>query len=765
MRVLKRNGQYEYFDFKKIEKVIRYACPSEEHVEKFISEWQVQIKDGMTTKELQASLIQFASEQITVDQPEWEKIAAKLFLYDLIKEAGINRGYKRFGYGGFYKLIKDLTDKGLYDPLILESYSRFDIDELDQHIQHGRDDLLTYVGITTLAKRYCIVGHNKEVYELPQEAFMGVAMKIATAEEPENRLKWAKQFYDIMSQLFVTEATPTMSNARKPHGQLSSCFIGMPGDSLDQIMHQNGDMFAQVSKYGGGMGIYIGKVRALGSNIRNFKNMSGGTIPWIRIMNDTAIACDQLGVRSGAVSITLDVWHRDILEFLELKTNNGDLRRKAPDIFPSISIPDVYMKQCFSSKQRVRNGKFYLFCPHEIRQVKGWSLEDFWGEEFEQKYWECVDDDRIRKDEIDAMDIMLKIAESDGETGTPFLFFRDTVNRDNPNKHKGMIYATNLCVEICQNMNVQGEGRKSFRELEDGTYVSYTERSVGDFVVCNLATINLGKVHTKEKINEIVPILVRMLDDVITINELPVVEATITNMLYRAIGIGWGGYHHMLALNGVTWESDEHLQMAAQVGEWIFLAGVRASAELGLEKGSYRHYVGSEWNTGEFFFRHGLVGKDKNGNIIPVEDKEEAYEVCLLAMQDMRNGWLFAIAPTGSSSHYGGYTQSIDPIFDWVFIDEKKKQLMPIVAPDLDKIPRWYYKSAHKIDQKWSIRAAAVRQKFLDQSQSFNLYITPETTGEDLLTYYAMIWKLEIKTKYYTRNQSADIEDCEGCSA
>jgi ribonucleoside-diphosphate reductase alpha chain len=763
MRVLKRNGEYEYFSFSKIEKVIRFACPNDEFVAKFISEWQVQIKDGMTTKELQRSLIRFASDQIKADQPQWDNIASKLFLYDLIKEAGINRGYEKFGYGNFYKLIKDLTEQGLYDPNIITGYSKQEIDELGNYIVTERDYDLTYVGITTLGRRYCIGGLNKEVLELPQETFMGVAMAIALAEKPQDRVYWTKKFYDVMSSLDMTEATPTMSNARKPNGQLSSCFIGMAGDALESIKYSDA-LFSEVSKWGGGMGMYVGKIRALGSSIRGFKNMSGGVVPWIRGYNDTAVACNQLGVRAGALSVTLDIWHKDIWDFLELKTDNGDLRRKAPDIFPSISIPDVFMNQVFSDKNRVRDGKFYLFCPHEVREAKGWSLEDYWGEEFTLKYWECVDDERIPKVEVDPMELAIKIAESDGETGTPFLFFRDTVNRANPNKHKGMIYCTNLCVEICQNMKPQGEVVRNIITKEDGTRVSREERSIEDFVVCNLASLNLGRVHTKERIKEVVTIMVRMLDNVITVNKLPADQATVTNMLYRAIGIGTGGYHHMLAKNKVLWESEEHLVMADKIFEWVSMYAIEASALLGAERGSYSHYLGSDWNNGDYFVDRGYVNRDPDGVITPVEDKEEWYDICMLAMDAMRNAWLFAVAPMGSSSHWGGCTQSIDPIFQWVFTDEKKGQIIPIVAPDLDTIPKWYYKTAHNIDQKWSIRAAAKRQKHIDQSQSFNLYITEETTGEELLTMYAMIWKLGIKTKYYTRNQGSEIENCDACT-
>jgi ribonucleoside-diphosphate reductase alpha chain len=751
MRVKKRNGESEYFDFKKVEKVFRFATSDERFVEKFLSGFQFNIKDGMTTKELLKASIQFASEHITVSEPQWDGIASKLYLYDMIKEAGINRSYSKFGYGSFYKLVKDLTEKGLYDKRVLENYTEDEINQLDLYIDHSRDDLLTYVGITTLAKRYCIRGFNGEILELPQEAFMGVAMFLAIPEKPSERLYWAKKFYDVMSKLEMTVATPTMASARKPQGQLSSCFIGMPPDSLEGIMYAN-DIFSQVSKFGGGMGMYIGKIRALGSDIRGFKGTSGGTVPWIRIYNDTAIACDQLGVRNGAISITQDIWHRDIEEFFELKTNNGDERRKAHDIFPSVSIPDLFMKQTFRKKDRVRDGKWYLFCPHEIRTVKGWSLEDFWGEEFEQKYWECVDDERIPKKEVNPLDLAKKIADADGQTGTPFIFFRDTVNRMNPNKHEGMIYSTNLCVEICQNMSAQGAVTRQQIVLPSGAMAVAEVREAGDLVVCNLATLNVGRVNKKAHIFEVVPTIVRMLDNVITVNSLPVEQATITNNKYRAIGLGIGGYHHFLAQYGIAWESQEHLDAADELCEWINMAAVKASALLGIEKGSYLVHKGSDWETGEYYR-------------LRQYESSEWKEIEALTAQGMRNANIMAVAPNGSSSHYGGYTQSIDPVFGWVYLDEKKKQVIPVVAPDLDKISPFAYKTAHTIDQSWSIRAAAKRQRHIDQSQSFNLYITPETTGEDLLKHYYDIWRFGVKTKYYTRNQSSVVENCESCSA
>lgn len=752
MNVIKRNGQTESFNFDKLKKVIEFACESKEQVDRFVSDLHMQIKDKMTTKELQNVLIQAAVEKINVNEPEWDRVASKLFLYDMIKEAGINREYRKFGYGNFYKLVKYLTEKSLYGDYILDGYKKCEIDELGEYIKPERDYLLSYVGIKTLKERYCVAGFNKEVLELPQESFMAVAMTIALAENKEIRVEKAKEFYDVLSNLYVTEATPTMANARKPHKQLSSCFIGTMDDSLESIYNVV-DSFAQVSKFGGGMGIYAGRVRAMNSDIRGFANTSGGVVPWIKIINDTANACDQLGVRKGSVSITLDIWHRDIWDFLNLKTTNGDDRRKAHDIFPSVSIPDVFMRQLKNK------GKFYLFCPHEIESFMGWRLEDFYDDvegeegEFTKKYWECVNHPLLKREEVNAMDLLKAIIKSDTETGTPFQFFRDTVNRMNPNKHAGIIYASNLCHEICQNTSPNGEvERKAIKDKHGNEFIVQV-RKPGDFVVCNLGSIHLGNVHTEEKISQVVPTLVRMLDNVISINNLPVSEATLTNQKYRAIGIGTFSYHHMLAINGVMWESEGHLHKADEVYELINYYAIKASMELAKEKGAYPLFEGSEWQTGEYFKRRGYTS-------------EKWIELATqVAQNKIRNGYLMAVAPNGQSANYGNGTQSIDPVMDKLYFDEKKNSVVPIIAPDLNARTTWFYKPAHTIDQTWSIKANAVRQRHIDQSQSFNLYISPETSSSELAKMYMLAWELGVKTLYYTRSRSVEVEDCISCSA
>lgn len=636
MQVIKRNKQLEELNFSKLKRVIDFAVEKvkSKEINALALEEQLipQLKNNMTTKSIQEILIQTAVEKTSIEQPEWDKVASRLYLYDLYKEASINRNNNKsqFGYGNFKKLVKLLIEKKLYGDY-MKAYSNADLEILGSYIKPERDDLLTYIGSRTLATRYCVRGYDGEVLELPQEAFMGVAMAIALAEKPSERVKYAKKFYDVMSQLLMTEATPTMSNARKPFNQLSSCFIGTMDDSLESI-YQVISSFAQVSKYAGGMGIYIGKVRAINSDIRGFKNTSNGVISWIKVINDTAISCDQLGVRKGSVSVTLDIWHRDIWEFLNLKTNNGDERRKAHDIFPAVSIPDLFMKQLKNKE------KFYLFCPHEIRKVMGWSLEDFYdddeNEEFTKRYWECVNNPNIPKEEVNPIDIMKAIIKSDTETGTPFIFYRDTVNRMNPNKHCGMIYSSNLCMEITQNMSVNGELLRKTINQNGETYI-VEQRKAGDFVVCNLGSINLGRVHTEEMIADVVPTMVRMLDNVISINNLPVDEAKITNRKYRAVGIGTFGYHHALAINKIKWESEEHLQFADKIYELINYYAIKASMELAKEKGKFQEFNQSEWHTGRYFDRRNYVSDRW------IELKQQVAE------NGMRNGYLIAVAPNG----------------------------------------------------------------------------------------------------------------------
>ena len=551
-------------------------------------------KPGMSQKDAIDALIKAAVELTTPEAPSWEMISARILSYR--SEKNISRLEEEMGLRTFYRKLKYMTEEGLYGDYILQNYSEEEINEAATFIDPERNKLLNYSGLDLLLKRYVIKNYSGKVIERVQEMFLGIALHLAMPEK-EDRLMWVRRIYDLLSKLEVTMATPTLSNSRKPSHQLSSCFIDTVPDSLDGI-YRSLDNFSQVSKFGGGMGMYFGKVRATGGNIRGFKGVAGGVIRWMRLVNDTAVAVDQLGMRQGAVAVYLDVWHKDLPEFLQLRTNNGDDRMKAHDIFPAICYPDLFWKMA----EEDINQSWSLFCPNEIMRIKGYCLEDCYGEEWERKYLDCVNDQRLSRRVISIKDIIRLVLRSAVETGTPFTFNRDTVNRANPNAHKGMIYCSNLCTEIAQNMAPIETVSKEV-ETKDGDTIVVTTTRPGEFVVCNLASLSLGRLplEDEEQMQEKVATVVRALDNVINLNFYPVPYAQITNQRYRSIGLGISGYHHALAKRRIKWESEEHLQFMDKVFETINRAAILASSNLAKEKGSYQFFEGSDWQTGAYF--------------------------------------------------------------------------------------------------------------------------------------------------------------------
>ena len=703
-------------------------------------------KPGMSQKDSIDALIKAAVELTTPEAPAWEMISARILSYR--SEKKITRLEEELGLKTFYRKVKYMTEEGLYGDYILQNYSEEEINEAATFIDPERNKLLNYSGLDLLLKRYVIKNYSGKVIERVQEMFLGIALHLAMPEK-EDRLMWVRRIYDLLSKLEVTMATPTLSNSRKPSHQLSSCFIDTVPDSLDGI-YRSLDNFSQVSKFGGGMGMYFGKVRATGGNIRGFKGVAGGVIRWMRLVNDTAVAVDQLGMRQGAVAVYLDVWHKDLPEFLQLRTNNGDDRMKAHDIFPAICYPDLFWKMA----EEDMNQNWSLFCPNEIMRIKGYCLEDCYGEEWEHKYLDCVNDQRLSRRVISIKDIVRLVLRSAVETGTPFTFNRDTVNRANPNAHKGMIYCSNLCTEIAQNMAPIETVSKEV-ETKDGDTVVVTTTRPGEFVVCNLASLSLGRLplEDEEKMKEKVATVVRALDNVINLNFYPVPYAQLTNQRYRSIGLGISGYHHALAKRRIKWESEEHLEFMDKVFETINRAAILASSNLAKEKGSYQFFEGSDWQTGAYF--------DKRGY-----DSAEWQDVRkTVALQGMRNAYLLAVAPTSSTSIIAGTTAGLDPIMKRFFLEEKKGSMLPRVAPELSDETYWMYKSAYLINQKWSVRASGVRQRHIDQAQSMNLYITNDFTMRQILDLYLLAWKEGVKTIYYVRSKSLEVEECESCSS
>lgn len=703
--------------------------------------WRDRHPDASVTEWARAMVLETIS-YVAEDETYWTFVAARIHLHEVYFHEKKQRNEKL--YENFAEHVKSLVEKGLYTPVLTEKYTVEDLREIGSFIKPERDKLFTYIGLKTFMDRYVAVDFDKKAVELPQERWLIIAMTLMQ-DETDKRLEKVAESYWAMSNLYMTVATPTLSNAGKPHGQLSSCFIDTVDDSLQGIYDSNTDI-ANLSKYGGGIGVYMGKVRSRGAAIRGFKGASSGVLPWIKQLNNTAVSVDQLGQRQGAIAVYLDVFHKDIFTFLDLKLNNGDERMRAHDIFTGVCLPDLYMEAVEARSD------WHMFDPHEVRQVMGFSLEDAYDEKrgsgsFREKYDACVNNPELTRETVPAIDLMKRILRSQLETGVPFMFYRDEVNRANANKHEGMIYSSNLCTEITQNMSAT---QFESVALEDDVVV--TRSKPGDFVVCNLSSVNLGKAVPADVLERLIKIQVRMLDNVIDLNKIPVVQAQRTNSRYRGIGLGTFGWHHLLALKNIQWESDEAVDFADKLYEKIAYLTISASMELAKEKGSYPLFEGSDWQSGDYFDLKGYASNEWN------ELRKD------VATNGMRNGYLMAVAPNSSTSVIAGSTASIDPVFKPFFHEEKKDFKLPVVAPDLNhNTYDIYRRSAYIVDQRWSIKQNAARQRHIDQGISFNIYVPNTIRASVLLDLHVQAWKSGMKTTYYTRSSATDIEECEWC--
>lgn len=710
-------------------------------------------------------------------------VARNILLRSLYKRASKNRSYDReLKYGDFYGLVSSLAERGLAHTNLLRDYTADELREAGKYIKPERDKLLSYASLYHMSERYLIRDRDesRSVYELPQERFMMIALAVNRKENKDVRMERVKELYDTLSTLQVTMATPTFSNAGKPDGQFSSCFVLTTEDSLRSIYDDNTDI-ATLSKFGGGIGIYFGSLRAKGSDIRGHKGVAGGILGWLKQLDNTAVSVDQLGQRKGAIAAYLDVWHLDLPEFLELRLNTGDLTKRAHNLFTGVTIPDEFMRQV---KKR---GDWYLFDPHKIRQVMGFSLEDFYDEYKLQEgetpdkerhawtyhYYKCVDNNELPKKRVPAIEIMKKIMMAQLETGIPYMFYRDTVNRDNPNKHKGMIYCSNLCTEIAQNQSPT-EVIDEYITDENGDRIIITKRKPGDLVTCNLSSLVLNNIiqdrlvdgdlsaADKERLRKAIRVAVRATDNVIDVNRIPVLAAKETNSKYRAIGIGEQGIAALLAKLRISFDSQEAVDYVAILEERIMMYIIEASADLGKEKGSYPLFEGSGWNTGEWF-------KNK-----PFTFKDEWDEVIEKASKHMRNAYLRAPAPTGSTSLLAGSTAATEAVYDIVYMDGKKDALIPVVAPELNRSTYYFYRPTIRMKYEgekdlahmWAILQNEKRQPWVDQAISSNIYVADDIAASNFLRLHMENWERGIKTSYYTRSHDSSREDaCLGCSA
>ena len=790
MKVLKRNGRTEELDVSKIKKYTSEAVAGLANVS--LSELEVdakiQFRDMITTEEIQQTLIKTAVEKIDIDRPNWTFVAARLFLYDLY--------HKVTGFSG-YNHLRDYLQKGEKAGRVIPGLKeKYDLDDLNDYISPERDLQFAYLGIKTLYDRYLIKDRSGAPIELPQQMFMAIAMFLA-----QNELDcqgWAKKFYDLISKFEVMLATPTLSNARTTRHQLSSCYVGSTPDNIEGIFDSYKEM-ALLSKFGGGIGWDWCKVRAMGGSIDGHKKAAGGIIPFLKVTNDIAVAVDQLGTRKGAIAVYVEPWHMDVSDFLDLRKNSGEERRRAHELFPALWINDLFMR-------RVKeNARWSLFDPAEVA-----DLCDLYGDEFEARYIAYENDEKIQKNVIMAKELWKKILTSYFESGMPFLCFKDNANKANPNDHEGIIRSSNLCTEIFQNtapnyykikITFDDGSERLFDEEEDVTidsgitkkakklsaldslsgrqiFIVEKESVEGKTAVCNLASVNLSKINKKADIERVVPIAVRMLDNVIDLNFYPHKKVKHTNLASRSIGLGVMGEAQMLAERGVKWGSYEHLALIDSVMENISYNAIYASSNLAVEKGVYPLFEGSKWSRGvmpiDTANANAKALLNDRGGLFDENACDWSKLREKVKKDGMRNGYLMAIAPTSSISILVGTTQTIEPVYKRKWFEHNLSGMIPNVVPNLSPETWQFYTPAYELDQRVLVRAGAIRQKWIDQGQSLNIFMSlDKASGGYLSEIYTLAWELGLKSTYYLRSESPDSEklnnvadrsiECEGC--
>jgi ribonucleoside-diphosphate reductase alpha chain len=753
-KITKTTWKKENFDIEKIRKTYKIVsywlarkCRFEEisdSLKKYIVEW-------MKTNDITKMLIKSAIDLISVENTSWQFIAWRLSLIDLYKEASNNRNMdiKKIYESKHYKaLFDDYIKSWLYYKNFYDYYSPEDILEAWEYLKKEYDFDYNYTTILMYKKRY-LLNPNKVVKELPQEMYMSIALFLAIPESKENRLKVAKKIYDYCATWKISLPTPTLLNSRTNFHQLSSCFKFNVDDDLRAIYHSIENM-AQVSKFGGWIWVYLWNIRSKGWYIRGTKWAAGWVNPWIKVINDTAVAVNQLWARAWAISVTLDVFHRDIYSFLDLQTETWDIRNKSFDVFPAVTFPDLFM-------ERVANDEDWtLFDPKEIVDVTWKKLQDHFWAEFEAFYKECENNSKLElKEVVKAKDLFKKYLKATVETGMPYAFFRDTVNALNPNKHAWNVYSTQLCVEICQNTSTSKFIEES---IEDGKIVIKYEP--GDSVVCNLASINVAKVNTPEDIKKVIPVAMRILDNVIDLNFYPIKEAERTSKRYRSVGLWFLWLAEYLAVNKLSYDSKEARDVVDKLFEKYAYRTLKSSNELAVERWTYELYEWSEWSKWIIFWRD----EDWYKNNSEMSDK------WLKLISAIKKDWVrfayhLAPAPNTSTALVIWTTASILPIYKKYFVETNAIAPSVNVAPNLDEENFWYYKEYVNMNMNDVIDMVSVIYKWIDQSISFEWMVNPATVSpRELYQYYFKAHKQWIKTVYYVRSMSLDVKNCDSCS-
>jgi ribonucleoside-diphosphate reductase alpha chain len=715
-----------------------------------------QIYDRIPKHEIEALVMSAARERIEVHY-EYAYLASRISLHGIYKSILGCPFNDRNLQASYQQKFAQYVQKGIDLEMLHPDLGLYDLGKLASALDPERDKLFFFLGTQILADRYLLRDRSmdRDIYELPQWFWMRVAMGLAMKET--NREERAIEFYHVLSNMDLVSSTPTLFNSGTLFSQMSSCYLNTVDDSLEHIFKVYSDN-AMLSKWAGGIGTDWTSIRATGSKIKGTNGLSQGVIPFIKIFNDVALAVNQGGKRKGAMCAYMEVWHLDIEQFLELKKNTGDERRRAHDINTACWIPDLFMKRV------EEGGKWTLFCPSDAPE-----LHDLYGKAFEDKYCEYESKNLPRARTLQAQDLWRKMLTMLYETGHPWITFKDAANVRNPQDHVGVIHSSNLCTEITLNTSKE------------------------ETAVCNLASINMANMVTDGKLDEAkiertLSAGIRMLDNVIDNNFYPTSEAKTANMRHRAIGLGLMGYQDALFKLKIAFDSNANLEFSDRSMEAISYYAIKASSELAKERGAYETFQNSKWERGLFPLDTMTLLEQQRGRKISVDRKSTLDWDALKAFvkaHGMRNSNTMAIAPTATIANIAGVYPCTEPVFKNIYMKENLSGNFVVVnkylTDDLEKLGLWNkdivaqiklhngsiqqimdipevirakYKETFEIDSYWIIQAAARRSKWIDQSASTNVFINSKS-GKAISDTYKMAWESGLKTTYYLRTIAA----------
>lgn len=744
--VIKRDGREEYYDVDKMKRVCRWACDNDEnYVNNLLSLTKIKLYDKIKIADVFDELIKTAVNNISRINPNYEKIAAKLYLMKIYHDTWHIKDKTKYPHLSL--VIKKGINADLYSKKVFESYTSDEINILSGYININNDYLFTYKSLYIFYSKYCINYTKNKKLELPQHTYIRIAMSLFWQEK--NRMDLIKTFYNYISLHYFTLATPIMLNAGTINQQLSSCVLSKMGDSAKSIMDTIKDA-AIYSKFKGGNAIDISSVRSSGSYIIGNNGFSSGPVPFIKILEETIKAFNQGATRPGVCCVYFQWWHQNFENLIVLKNNTGTEENRARNLKYSVKLNDLFLQRVLDNKN------VSLFNPDDVP-----SLLKIYGKEFETKYIEYENNKNIKRKTISARKIMEMILKERAETGNIYLFHEENVN--SVSLLNRYINSSNLCCEI----TLPSRESKVIEEklIYEGNDVIISKKYIsGELSLCNLASINLAKwgFSSDEIKNDSISILVRALDNSIDVADYPVIEGLYTNKKYRYLGIGVLNYANYLAMKKIIIDEDDALEETQKLFEqWSYMI-INSSLELAKEKGAYEAFKESKWADGQLPI---LVANKKAINL--TKNKPDLIRWNNLANNikkfGLRNAQLMAIAPTATSGKAINATESIEPIQHFFYKEDGKINL-PTLAPNIRENSK-YYKTSVDCNQYQLLKLAAVRQCYLDQAQSINSYFNKIQSLTDFTLYHIFGFQLGIKTFYYCKTQKDVIEEiCESCT-